>query len=86
MRFFSSRYCVAIEYGVATAGLVAMIFNIELVVAIFCSLRCHVNIEFRVATIRFVAKFFFFNIELMVAIFLFVAIVLFIAMFCPNRT
>ena len=58
-RFFSSRYCVAIEYGVATAGLVAMIFNIELVVAIFCSLRCHVNIEFRVATIRFVAKFFF---------------------------
>ena len=61
MRFFSSRYCVAIEYGVATAGLVAMIFNIELVVAIFCSLRCHVNIEFRVATIRFVAKFFFFQ-------------------------
>ena len=43
-----------------------------MVAIFFCSLRCRVSIELRVATIRFVAIVF--NIELMVAIFLFVAI------------
>ena len=56
MRFSCSlRYRVAIEYGVATTALVAITFNIKLVVAICNSLRCFVNIELRVATVRFVA-------------------------------
>ena len=50
--FYSLRYCVYMDYRVATIASVAIIlfvaiffFNIELVVAIFCSLRYCVNID-----------------------------------------
>ena len=52
LRFLCSlRYGVNKEERVATIELVAIIFNFDLVVAIFSSMRHRVNIELRNATI-----------------------------------